>query len=240
MAVEDELVLAADEVAEREVRARVASTRHEHLLAVLGLADVERRRREVHDQLRAGEREVGRRRTRLPDVLADREPHRRLSDPEEDELPALGEVPVLVEDAVVREEVLAVDRLHASVRADGARVREIAVEPRRPDERGDALRRGRDRLERLVCCADEAGPQEEVLGRVSRRRELRKEDEIGAGVARLSEAAEDLGSVSLEVPDDAVELCERDSQGFRLTVTNPSLTSVPAWRSSCRGAIGGR
>ena len=238
MAVEDELVLSADEIAEREVRARVASTRHEHLLAVLGLADVERRRREVHDQLRPGEREVGRRRTRLPDVLADRQPHRRLPDPEEDELTALREVPVLVEDAVVREEVLAVDGLDASVGANRTRVREIAVEPRSSDEGGDALRLGRDRLERLVCCADEGGPQEEVLGRVPRRRELREENEIGAGGARLSEAAEDLRPVASEVPDDAVELRERDSQGFRLTVTNPSLTSVSAWRSSCRGAIG--
>ena len=111
VAVEDEFVLSADEIAEREVGARVASARHEHLLAVLGLADVERRRREVHDQLRSREREVRRRRARLPDVLADREPNGRVPDPEEDEFTALREVAVLVEDAVVREEVLAVDRL---------------------------------------------------------------------------------------------------------------------------------
>ena len=150
VAVEDEFVLSADEIAEREVGARVASARHEHLLTVLGLADVERRRREVHDQLRSREREVRRRRARLPDVLADREPNGRLPDPEEDEFTALREVAVLVEHAVVREEVFAVDRLHASVGAHGTRVREIAVEPRGSDQRGDALRLGRDRLERLL------------------------------------------------------------------------------------------
>ena len=62
--VEDELVLPADEVAEREVRAGVAGACHEHLLAVLGLADVERRGREVDDQLRAREREIRRGRAR--------------------------------------------------------------------------------------------------------------------------------------------------------------------------------
>ena len=196
VAVEDELVLAADEVAEREVRARVAGARHEHLLPLLGLADVERRGREVDDQLRAREREVGRRRPGLPDVLADREPDGRLSEPKQDELAPLGEVAVLVEDAVVREEVLAVDGPHPSVRADGARVREIAVEPRRPDERDEPSVSARDRLERLVCSADEAGSEEEILGRIAGRRELREDDEIGAGVARLAETAKDLRAVA--------------------------------------------
>ena len=242
MAVEDELVLTADEVAEREIRSSLSRARvDEHLLALLGLADVERRRREVDEQLRAREREVGRRRPRLPDVLADREPHGRLSDPEEHELAPCGEVAVLVEDAVVREEVLAVDRrARARSRRRHTRSRGRGRTSGSPDERGDALRLGRDRLERLVRCADEAGPQEKVLGRVARRRELREDDEIGAGGARLLEAAEDPGPVAPEIPDDAVELCERDPQGFRLTVTNPSLTSVPAWRSFSRGAIGDR
>ena len=59
--VEDELVLSADEVAEGEVGGVVAGPRDEHLLAVLRLADVVRRGREVDEQRRAGEREIGRR-----------------------------------------------------------------------------------------------------------------------------------------------------------------------------------
>ena len=138
--VEDELVLAADEVAEREVGARVARPGDEHLLALLGLADVERRRGEVDDELRSREREVGRGRPGLPDVLADRDPDRGLPESEDDEVAALGEVAVLVEHAVVRQEVLAVHALNAPVGAHGTRVREIAVEPGRPDERHDAVR----------------------------------------------------------------------------------------------------
>ena len=69
--VEDELVLSADEVAERDVDRVVSGARDEHLLAVFGLAHVERRRAEVDEQRRAREREVGSRWARLPDVLAD-------------------------------------------------------------------------------------------------------------------------------------------------------------------------
>ena len=88
VAVEDELVLAADEVAEGEVRGVVARPGDEHLLAILGLADVERRGGEVDDQLRAREREVGGRRARLPDVLADRRADEHVAAAEQDELPA--------------------------------------------------------------------------------------------------------------------------------------------------------
>ena len=223
--VEDELVLAADEVAEREVGARVARPRDEHLLPLLGLADVERRRGEVDDELRAGEREVGRRRPGLPDVLADRDPDRGLPESEDDELAALGEVAVLVEHAVVRQEVLAVHALNAPVGAHGTRVREIAVEPGRPDERHDAVRRRGDLLDRLPCGAHEPRAEEEILGRVARGRELRKHDEIGMRGACLGDPREDRRAIALEVADDAVDLRQSEPQGFSLTVTNLSLVS---------------
>ena len=72
VAVEDQLVLPADGVAERDVRRRVARARAEHLLALAVAQQMERRRGDVHDQLRAGEREIGGGRPRLPHVLADR------------------------------------------------------------------------------------------------------------------------------------------------------------------------
>ena len=186
--VEDELVLPADEVAEREIRARVARARHEHLLALLRLADVEGRCGEVDDELRSGERQVGRRRARLPQVLADRGPEVHVAHPNQQEVASLGEVPMLVEDAVVREEMLPVDGLDAAVRADRAGVREVAVEPGRADERDDARRRRRDLLERLVRCPDEAGAKQEVLGWIARGRKLRVHDEVRARCARVCEA----------------------------------------------------
>jgi hypothetical protein len=61
VSVEDQLVLAADGVAEGDEARVVSRSRHQHLLALDLLADVERRRADVHEQLGACEREIGRR-----------------------------------------------------------------------------------------------------------------------------------------------------------------------------------
>ena len=73
VAVEDELVLAADERAERDAREVVARALGEHALALDALAGVVGRGGDVDDQRRAGERLVGGGRAGLPDVLADRQ-----------------------------------------------------------------------------------------------------------------------------------------------------------------------
>ena len=78
----------------------------------------------------------------------------------------------------------------------------------------------RDLLQRFARGAYEPGPKEEILGRVAGRGELRIDDEIGLRSAGLAERREDLRAIALEVADDRIQLCERDSQGFRLTVTN--------------------
>ena len=156
--VEHELVLRADRVHERDVADVVARTRLEHLLALPLLADVERRRRDVHDQLRACQREVGRRRPRLPDVLADGRSDERVAVREQEEITAGSEVAVLVEHAVVRKKPLAVERLHLARGAHGARVVEVALEVRRAQERDDAAHLARDRAQRLLGRADEARP----------------------------------------------------------------------------------
>ena len=218
--VEHELVLAADEVAEGEVRACVARTRDEHLFAFLGLPDMERRRREIDDELCSRESEVGRGWPGLPDVLADRDSDGGLAETEDDEVASLGEVPVLVENAVVRKEVLAIDGLHAATRADSTGVREIAVEPRRPDECHDAVGRSGDLLQGRASGAYESRPEEEILGRVARRGELGIGDELRPRCAGVAERRKDLRAIAVEVADDRIQLCERDSQGFRLTVTN--------------------
>ncbi len=150
MPVEDELVLATDEIAERQVRARVAGPRDEHLLALFRLAHVVRRRGKIDDELCTGEGEICGGRPRLPQVLADRRPGVDLRHAQKQEVAAFGEVAVLVEDAVVREKVLSIDPLHATVRAHRAGIREVTVEPRCSDERDDSLGGPSDLLERVV------------------------------------------------------------------------------------------
>ena len=218
MAVEDQLVLPAHCVAERHEACVVACASHEHLLALDFLPDVERRRAHVHEQLGARQRQVGRRRPRLPHVLADRHADERLADLEQDEIAPRREIALFVEDSVVRQEPLAVDRLHVAVRADRARVEEIRVEVGEADQRDDPSGLLRDLAQRPLRRADEARAQEQVLRRVAGHRELREEREVGALVARLAEAGEDQVAIPLEVADDGVDLREREPHRFRLTV----------------------
>ena len=114
VAVEDELVLGADRVHERDPARVVARARGQHLLALERPCRVERRRGDVRDDVRARQREIGRGRPRLPDVLADSRPDERVPAAEEHEAATGLEVTVLVEDAVVGQEVLRVHRLRTS------------------------------------------------------------------------------------------------------------------------------
>src|SRR6185503_9114960 len=146
VSVEDELVLAADGVDEGDVADVVSRAGRKHLLSLPLLADVERRGGDVDEELRAREREVGCRRAGLPYVLADGWPDQSIAMLEQEEVAPRSEVAVLVEDAVVREEALAVDGLHLAARADRAGVVEVAVEMGEADERDEAAGLPRDLL----------------------------------------------------------------------------------------------
>jgi hypothetical protein len=178
---------------------------------------VERRGGEVHEQLRTGEREIRGRRPGLPHVLADRRADDGVPEAQEEQLAALGEVAVLVEDAVVREELLAVDAHDLPARADRARVPQVTVEPGRADERDEVGRGGGDLVEPLPRRAEEAGPEEQVLRGIAADRELREDDEVGAGGTRASDEVQDAVAVAVEVADDGVQLCEREPQSAALT-----------------------
>ena len=146
-----------------------------------------------------------------PHVLADRGADQRASVLEQEQVARGGEVAVLVEDAVVRQEALPVDRLQLAAGADRAGVVEVAVEVGEPDERGDSVRGARDLAERLLRGAQEARPQEQVFGRVAGDRELGEEHKVGAGDLRFLESAQDARTVAVEVADGGVYLRERES-----------------------------
>src|SRR5439155_1224009 len=77
------------------------------------------------------------------------------------------EVAVLVEDAVVRQEALAVDAADLAAGEDEAGVVEVRVEVRSADERRDPVRLSRELLDRPLRRPDEPRPQEQVLVRVA-------------------------------------------------------------------------
>ena len=143
---------------------------------------------------------------------------------------------MLVEDPVVREELLAVHAAHRAVRADERGIGEIAVECRAADERDCLRARARDLVDGLARSVQEPRPQEEILRRVAGDRELGQDDDVGPGALCLPHGAHDLLDVPVEISDDDVQL--RESQphpdilsavsyerprGFRLTITNFSL-----------------
>ena len=183
-AVEDELVLPADEAAERDGREVVARALGEHPLAPQPLARVKRRGGDVHDQPRARERLVRQRRAGLPDVLADRQADRDAVDLDRRAARAGLEVAQLVEDAVVGQVDLAVARLHGAVGEDRGSVVDVLRALGVADDRDDAGRLRGEALQRRSRVGEEVLLEQQVLRRVAGQRELREADELRAGVAR--------------------------------------------------------
>ena len=149
-AVEDELVLPTDEVRVDDRHRRVGGARREHRLAFGESLRVIRRRVEVDDELRAarglGEDRAG----RAPRVLTDRDPDLHARDVEERQrFAGRDEIALLVEDAVIREQLLAVHAVHTAVRAHGRRVVQVAARFGKPDDRGRPRGTRRDLVEHL-------------------------------------------------------------------------------------------
>ena len=201
VAVEDQLVLAADEVAERDGGQVVAGALDQHPLALDALARVVRGRGRVEDQHRAGERLVGGRRAGRPDVLADRQAEARAAEVEHRAALADLEVALLVEHAVVREHGLAVDGLELAVGEHRERVVDVVGALREADERDDPLGLARQLVDRLADGVEEVLLQQQVLGRIAADGELGEQHQLGAGVARLRDPLGDLGGVAFEVAD---------------------------------------
>ncbi len=142
MPVEDELVLAADEPAEGDAGDVLARALGEHPLALGALAGVVGGGGDVDDQRRAGERLLAGGRPGLPDVLADGQADARAA-PSSITAPAGAglEVALLVEDAVVGQVDLAVDRVHAPVGEHGGGVVDVLGALGEADDRRRARRR---------------------------------------------------------------------------------------------------
>ncbi len=212
--VEDELVLAADHVAEGDTHAALSGSRGEDRLALLRPPDVVRGCREVDDELGTCRGQSGGRWPGNPHVLADRDADPRARHVDDRKLGAGGEVALLVEHAVVRQVPLPGPACDLAVGADRARVVENVLEKWHADQRDDASRFRSDQLDRLSSRADEARPEEKILGRIAGHRELRKDNEVCAGRPGLLDATEDRLAVSREVADNRIYLRESETHGF--------------------------
>jgi hypothetical protein len=210
--VENQLVLAADEVAEGDVGEIVPSPLHEHPLPLDALSAVIGRGGDVHDHLRARERLVAGRGARLPDVLADREADRRAVDADHRRHVAHLEVAVLVEHTVVGEKHLAVDRLHAPVGQHRKRVVDVLGMLGEPDQGHHAAHVTGHVLQRPPPGRQEMGLEQQVLGRVAVDCQLWKHRHLRARVGPQGKVLADLGRISLHVADRGVDLRQREAQ----------------------------
>ena len=210
-AVEDELVLTADEIAIGHGAEAVARTRGEHLLARLALAEVVRRGRDV-------EHAVGAERSRLgdrvgqPDVLADRQRERTAGSDDVQRPAPRRERPLLVEDAVVGQLALVVARHDAPVGEHQRRVAHaVAVQPRTPHDQRQLHLCGQQ-LGLGLAGAQEGRAQQQILGRVAGDRELGGEHQLGTRARGIGTGVGDALPVLGERSDREVELGQREAE----------------------------
>src|ERR1700677_4532164 len=138
MAVEHELILAADQRAERDMGSRLDRAFGEQALPFGALAGVVGRGGDVNQQARPGRRLLGRGRSGLPQVLADGQTDAVSGNLDRRPRGPGGEVALLVEHAVVWEMNLAIDRLDGAVAEHRGGVVDTVV-----SELGEAYDRGR-------------------------------------------------------------------------------------------------
>ena len=138
--IEQEFILAADETAEGDAGEVVARPLREHALALQALARVVGGRRDVHDQGRSRERLLGGGGTRLPDVLAHGQADPLGADINHGAGRAGLEVALLIEDAVVGQVHLAIDRVHRPAGQHGRRVVHVLRPLRKAHDRDHVAR----------------------------------------------------------------------------------------------------
>ena len=178
----------------------VAGARGKHTLAEEALVRLERRGADVHDHLRAGVRLRLRRPLRIPDVLADVHADAHAGDLVDGDAIARLEVAVFIEDAVVGQELLAVDVDETAVVDDGGRVVDVLLGVDEADDQRDAGASLDDFVQRIEVVADELRPQEEVFRRIAGNGQLGKLSRSTPRERARSTQLEYLGDVPLRSP----------------------------------------
>ena len=98
------------------------------------------------------------------------------------------EVALLVEDAVVGQVDLAVDRVHGAVGEHGGGVVRLLGALGEADDGDDPARLASELPQRARGVREEVLLEQQVLGRVAGQRELGKQHELGARLARRADA----------------------------------------------------
>ena len=212
-AVEDQLVLAADQVHVEHGHRCVSRAGGQHRFAFVDTTRVVRRRVHVHHQLGSARGLGDDRAIRAPRVLADRDADAHSADHEQWTVHRRrNEVTLFVEHRVVRQQMLAVHAEHAPVRAHRSRVRQVAAGFGESHHRGRATGVRGDLLEDLGRARHERRTQEQVLRWVRGDGQLGKRDEIAAHRLGTVVRIDDPVRIPFEVADHEVELRGGDAE----------------------------
>jgi len=222
-AVEHQFVLTADEVGIHQRHAGLDGAIVQHLfpagLLVLLVG------RGVDDQPDLGTRLARlRHRGRGPDVLADQQRGTGAGEVETGGRGPHVEVALLVEDLVIRKQLLAVVRLHLAVAEHDGRVEDhLALVLGVADHHVEARQALAQALQAVRDAMPEPTMEQQVLGRVAGQGQLGQQQDVRALLPRLGRRGDDARFVTGYVADEAIDLAERDAHG---------CATAFAWRAS--------
>ena len=250
-AVEHELVLPADQVHVDEREPVLGYALAHHVIADILLVYVVRRRVGDEQDARAGISRSARRMSvpgvganidahartvarfgRAPHVLADVHAELHAVHCEDARRARRLEITLLVENGVVGEIMLVVDADHFAVAYHRSGVVALAMRyPRVADDERDAAHALGEIGDRVLAFLHEIFAQEQVFGRITADRELRRDHHVRAAGARASRKIHDARNVAREIADRHVHLRNRNFHKANISsaCTSPSLLMIPSY-----------
>jgi hypothetical protein len=213
-AVEDQFVLAADQVAVGGGRAAFADPVPQDLRADEDLSGVVGAGGHVDEQPGPAAGRLPGGAAGDPDVLANGDGDQGARDLQQQGVFARDEISFFVEHAVVGEVALAVEGSHAPAVEEGGGIGDLARPAgRRPDQAGDVRGDARGKIfQGFLGRPEEPRDQKEVFRRITRQGEFGENDEVGAGVFRSPDVFGDADRVAGQVADRRIDLGESETE----------------------------
>ena len=216
--VEDQFILATDEVDVDHGDARLPDPPLEQRLPLQALAGMKGRGVDVDEQARPGVRGLqGRSRAERPDVLANGDARRHAPDVDDAGGVPRREIALFVEHAVVGQQLLAVAGDDLPAADHGSGIVELPLLAQGMPDDGRHLRDLAGQVRHgLVDVVEKVRPEQQVLRRIAAQGEFREHHDVrGQFVPRATAGAEDLVRIAPDIADQEVELGHDEAQTGR-------------------------
>src|SRR4030042_837191 len=211
-AVEDKLVLPADQVIKSENSHAVRGAGGNHPLAVAAFTEVIGRGADVEDNLGAGVSLCGGGPGLVPDILADVDADVDTGDGIDRAGITRPAVAVFIEDAVVGQEHLVVGADMLAVVDNGGGIVNILVGIDKADDQGDSRRGCHHLFQRPQVFRDKLRFEKQVFGRVAADGKLGEGENIHARRFSFLNYRDDLTLIAGKITDRSVNLSNTDAE----------------------------